>query len=173
MIALLHPAPPAASSSRCRPGWQRPLTWLISALLAVALWGCAAIAVSDFDKESVERSTEISKAVLKFYQDLTALEPNKRTAAMAGALGAKQGDIDTQMRLHLMREQARSKNTESIDIASNLLASWQKFSANHLSTDNTALNNAVLNIERMEMERHLRAAFKAEEAKKLVSGGAK
>jgi hypothetical protein len=75
--------------------------------------------------------------------------------------------------LTLMREQARSKNTESIDIASNMLAAWQKLSANHLSTDNTALNNAVLSIERMEMERHLRAAFKAEEAKKLVSGGAK
>ncbi len=173
MIASVQCALFVSSSPGARQGWRRPLGWLVSTLLALALYGCAAIAVSDFDKESVERSTEISKAVLKFYQDLTALEPNKRTAAMAGALGAKQGDIDTQMRLHLMREQARSKNTESIDIANNLLTSWQKFSANHLSTDSTALNNAVLNIERMEMERNLRAAFKAEEAKKLVSGSAK
>jgi hypothetical protein len=173
MTVWLRHLPGATSSHEPKSVGAACWRWVVAAALALILGACTTLAVSDFDKESVDRSTEISKAVLKFYQDLTALEPGKRTAAMAGALGAKQGDIDTQMRLHLMREQARSKNADSIDIASNMLASWQKFSASHLSSDNTALNSAVLNIERAEMERHLRAAFKAEEAKKLVSGGAK
>jgi hypothetical protein len=148
--------------------WRWLVVWVV-ALSTLLLLGCAVALVSDHDKEAVERSTDISKAVLKFYQDLVAIEPNKRAAALAGPLGAKQGDIDSQMRLHQMREQARTKNTESIDIATNMLTSWQKFTANHQSNDSTALNNTVLGIERIEMERHLRAAFKAEEAKKLVS----
>jgi hypothetical protein len=177
MSVLSHPGlhPSADTMKRARrpagPGTNRWcwLQWWVLALITGLLMGCAVSLVSEHDKEAVERSTDISKAVLKFYQDLVAIEPNKRAAALAGPLGAKQGDIDSQMRLHLMREQARTKNAESIDIASNLLTSWQKFTANHLTNDNTALNNVVLNIERMEMERHLRAAFKAEEAKKLVS----
>jgi hypothetical protein len=151
----------------------RGLILLAAAVVAVMVSGCAVMWVANYDKESVDRSTEISKSVLKIYQDLMATDPGKRAAAMAGPLGARHGDVETQIRLHLLREHARAKNTESTTVAGNLLESWQKLTANHRSTDTSALSDAVLNIERGVLERHLRAAFIAEEAKKLGGGAAK
>ena len=148
----------------------RPVALFAAAVLALIVSGCAVMWVSTYDKESVERTAEISKSILKLYQDLLATDPAKRAAAVAGPLSTRHGDIETQIRLHLLREQARAKNAESVTIAGNLLESWQKFTANHRSSDPTALSDATLNIERGVLERHLRAAFIAEEAKK--PGGA-
>ena len=86
---------------------------------------------------------------------------------MASTLARQQGDIELLMRLHLLREQARPKNEDSIKIASGMLESWQAFSENHLKDDASALSNATLDVERGIMERHLRSAFTAEEAKKF------
>jgi hypothetical protein len=129
--------------------------------------------VSNYDKESVDRATEISKSILKVYQRLFATEPGKRAVAMAGPLGAKHGDVESQIRLHLLREQGRERNIESTKIVGNLLESWQTFTVSHRSTDPSALNDNTLNIERGILERHLRAAFTAEEAKKLGGEGGK
>jgi hypothetical protein len=153
--------------SRTRWHW---LTCLLAGF-ALLLGGCAVTWVSAYDKESADRTTEISKSVLKLYQDLLATEPSRRKAAVAGAMGPRHGDIETLMRLHLLKEQARgAKNDESIKVAENLLETWQKFSASHRSDDPTALSNATLEVERGILERHLRAAFVAEEAKKLGGG---
>ena len=48
-----------------------------------------------------------------------------------------------------------------------MLESWQAVSENHLKDDASALSNATLDVERGIMERHLRSAFTAEEAKKF------
>ena len=142
-------------------------------VLALIVSGCAVMWVANYDKESVDRTTEISKSILKLYQELIATEPAKRAAAVSGPLGARHGDIESQIRLHLLREQARAKNGESTTIVGNLLESWQKFTANHRSSDPLALTDTQLNIERGVLERHLRAAFVAEEAKKPGGGADK
>lgn len=149
---------------------SRTLGLLASAFFALLLSACAVNWVGNYDKESVDRTTEISKSVLKLYQGLMATATDKRAPAMAGPIGAAHGDVESLMRLHLLREQARATNTESTTVAGNLLESWQKFTGNHRSADSSALSDAVLNIERGILERHLRAAFVAEEAKKLGGG---
>ena len=163
---------PSADSINTNPVAAAALRWVCASIAAITLVlsGCAVTWVSAYDKDAVERTTEISKAVLKHYQDLLAIEPNRRRPAAVGALGTKQGDIESLMRLHVLKEQARAKNNESAKVAENLLESWQKFSLSHRSDDSTALSDATLNIERGILERHLRAAFVAEEAKKLGSG---
>ncbi|MBT2298983.1 hypothetical protein J7E70_00765 [Variovorax paradoxus] len=148
------------------------MTWLYSALLGLTLVGCSVMWVSDYDKEAVDRTNEISKSVLKFYQDLTATDASKRAAAIAGPLGKSQGDVESQIRLHLLREQARARNAESSKIATNLLGSWQTFSASHKTGTASALSDATLRVERGILERELRAAFIAEEGKKLGNGAA-
>jgi hypothetical protein len=159
-------------SSVVRARWASCLAaWMSTTLLALALGGCAVTFVDNYNKESVERINEISKSVLKFYQDLLATEPSKRPAAMAGALGTRQGDVESQIRLHVLREQARMKNEDSAKIATNLLASWQTFGASHKFGSPSALSDATLGVERSILERELRAAFAAEEAKKLGGGG--
>jgi hypothetical protein len=74
------------------------------------------------------------------------------------------------MRLHLLKEQARQKNEDSIKVAENMLESWQKLSLSHRTGDATSLSDASLGVERGIMERYFRSAFVAEEAKKLGGG---
>ena len=151
----------------------RPRRWrgafhVLVALAALAGTACVSL-VPAYEQSSVDRTTEISEAVLAFYQDLLVLSPDERKAAVAGDMTKRAGGIETQIRVHLLREQGRSKNGEAITIAENLLKSWQEFSRNHREGDATALTDATLNIERGILERHLRSAFVAEEARKLVS----
>jgi hypothetical protein len=157
---------------RARPTSHPTYRWLCTlfATLSLLLGGCAVMWVSAYDKDAVDRTTEISKAVLKLYQDLLSTEPNRRKASVAGVLGPKHGEIESLMRLHVLKEQARAKNDESAKVAENLLESWGKFSVNHRSEDSTALSDTTLGIERGILERHLRAAFVAEESKKLGGG---
>jgi hypothetical protein len=140
----------------------------LAAFAALLVTACVTL-VPAYDQASVDRTTEISKSVLTFYQDLLATSAAERKAAVTGAMGKTQGEIETQIRLHLLREQGRNMNEDAITIATNLLESWQTFSTSHREGDATALSDATLNIERTTMERHLRSAFVAEEAKKLAS----
>jgi hypothetical protein len=153
---------------------ERPSTWwrrtaaLITAAVAFAILGGCVTLVSSYDQDSVDRMTQISKSVLTVYQQLLATPVADRRAAVTGTLAESIGDIETQMRLHLLREQAREMNSEGATVAQNLLDSWIKFSTNHRSGDETALSDATLNVERGILERELLAAFEAEGAKKLA-----
>lgn len=151
---------------------SRTLVLVASTFLALLLSACAVNWVGNYDKESVDRTTEISKSVLKVYQDLMAIPLDKRAAAVAGPISTAHGNVESLMRLHLLREQARATNKEGAEIAGNLLESWQKFMSSQRSGKELTLTDDQLSVERMELERHLRAAFVAEEAKKL-GGGAK
>jgi Asp-tRNA(Asn)/Glu-tRNA(Gln) amidotransferase C subunit len=149
---------------------HNPRGWRQFALaLAVLLSGCSVFWISAYDKEAADRTTEISKQVIKFYQDMLALDPDKRKPALSTTMTSREGDVESLMRVHLLKEEARQKNGESIKVAKNMLASWRAFALNHRTGDKTAFGDETLDVERDVMERHLRAAFVAEEAKKMVS----
>lgn len=153
-------------SRRVLPRLSSALLSLRSLVVVFLLSGCAVSWVSAYAPDAVERSTEISKSVFKIYQDLLSIEAAKRKAAVLGPLSVQHGDAESMMRLHLLKEQARPKNDESAMIAENLLESWLAFSVSHRSDDVTALSDRTLANERIVLERHLRAAFVAEEAKR-------
>jgi hypothetical protein len=154
---------------RATVGWLETVGVIV--LCCAMLTGCAVAWISPYDKESVARTTEISKVVLKYYQDLLAVEPSRRRTAVTSSTSSAEGDVETMIRLHLLKEQARTKNDDSVRIANNLLEAWQAFARNHRSADRTAFSDATLENERSTLERHLRAAFVAEEAKKLGLAG--
>ena len=142
------------------------LSRLAVLVLGLSLAGCSVMWVSNYDKESVDRTTEISKSIIKFYQELMVTDINSRPAAVSRTLGKSQSDVESLIRLHVLREEARTKNIEGATIARNLLRSWEAFSASHRSKDKTALSDETLISERSILERHSRAGFSAEEAKK-------
>jgi hypothetical protein len=150
--------------------WLRAVTTL---LLWCSLTACAVAWISPYSKDSAERITDISRSILGMYQELLSVEQSKRAAAANGGLKARHGEIETKIRVHLLLEQARARNEDSIRITDNLLSSWQTFGAAHQGKDRAALGDAALSIERGILERHLRSALIAEEAKKLggPSGG--
>lgn len=148
--------------------WRSLLSvWIVSLLLN----GCSVFWISAYDKESTDRVTEISRQVIKIYQDLLAVEGKEKRVVLASTLKTQEGDVESLMRLHLLKEQARQKNEDSIKVAESMLESWRTFTANHRTGDATALSDATLSVERGVMERYFRSAFVAEEAKKL--GGSK
>lgn len=164
-ISARHLSALVPAAFPCLPPRWRSVILALAAFFA--LTGCSVFWISAYDKEAADRTTEISKQVIKFYQDVLAVDPGKRKAALGTTLASREGDVESLMRLHLLKEQARQKNGQSIKVAENLLESWRKFSASHRTGDASALGDAALEIERGIMERHLRAAFVAEEAKKL------
>jgi hypothetical protein len=153
------------SAGHLSHAWRR----LVLAFFMLLLTGCSVMWVSNYDKGAADRVTDISKNVIKFYQDAFAVAPDKRASALRTSLASREGDAESLMRLHLLQEEARRKNDESVTVAKNMLASWRTFAVNHRSADKTALSDETLNEERVVMERHLRAAMVAEEAKKLAS----
>lgn len=165
---MLIPASTAFAPARTARTRSFPAPW--RALIALAALLSACVLVPAYDQSSVDRTTEISKSVLTFYQDLLSTGADQRRAAVTGPMSKTQGEIETQMRLHLLREQGRTMNEEAVTIANNLLQSWQTFANNHRGSDPTALSDATLNSERSILERHLQSAFQAEEAKKLAGG---
>lgn len=139
---------------------------LVLAFSALLLSGCSVFWISAYDKEAVDRTTEISKQVIKFYQDILVLHPDMRRSALSQAMASREGDVESIMRLHLLKEEARQKNEESVKVAKNMLASWREFALSHRTDNKTALGDETLAAEREIMERHLRSAFVAEEAKR-------
>ncbi len=135
--------------------------------LSLTLSACSIVLVAPYDEAAVSRITEISKSVLKFYDDLLALPGEKRHAAVTGPLKPRCGEIETLMRVHLLREKARDKNDEGEKIAQNLLDAWKTFGTTHAGSDTSLLSDTALDIERKIFERHLISAFTSEEARKL------
>ena len=166
-IAPRRAVAPALTAVRSRP--SRWCAFFLAAAALLALTGCSVFWISAYDKDAADRTTEISKQVIKFYQEVLAVEQGKRKTAVGTTLAGREGDVESLMRLHLLKEQARQKNAQSITVAENMLESWRQFSLSHRTGDGTALGDAALEIERGIMERHFRAAFVAEEAKKLGS----
>jgi hypothetical protein len=159
-----HPrtTPELTCLTRHLVGWRQ----FVLAFAALLLSGCSVFWISAYDKEAVDRTTEISKQVIKFYQDILVLDPDMRRPALSQAMASREGDIESTMRLHLLREEARQKNEEGVKVAKNMLASWRAFALNHRTDDKTALGDETLAAEREILERHLRSAFVAEEAKR-------
>ena len=86
------------------------LSRLVVLVLGLSLAGCSVMWVSNYDKESVDRTTEISRSIIKFYQELMATDINARPAAISRTLGKSQSDVESLIRLHALREEARAKN---------------------------------------------------------------
>lgn len=157
----IGPAPASAARGWL---WRVALAWLALAWLALA--GCATTLISDHDPKAVERTLAVARQLLATYQTLLDSPADARRALVNGHLKPRYAEAETQLRLHLLQEQARDRNDEGATIAANLLRSWQEFAASHRTGDATALADATLNIQRGILERHLRAALAAEEAKK-------
>lgn len=93
-------------------------------LVAFALAGCANL-VSSFDQAGVTRITELSKKSLAVYQSLIDTKVGARPDALTGALTKMVSDLQTDIRVHLVFEEARDKNVGSIEAAKQLSGFWE------------------------------------------------
>lgn len=144
---------------------------LTLALLGPTLPGCAVGLFSTYDSDSTERVTDIARVVFKLYQDLLALPPEQRAAAFSAAEAvARRVDTEGQMRLHLLREEARAMNRKSAQAARHLLEAWLEVLRSHAADPANSFSDEALLRERTQMEHQLRAALRSEEMKKFIKG---
>lgn len=147
---------------------------MVAGMLLIVLWlglsGCTITPLAPYDEAGVARITEISKSVLAVYGDLLAVPEDKRRDTIVTSFKPRYAEIETSMRLHLLREQARGEsNKEGIRIAENLIETWVRIATQHAGDASGHLSSEQLIVERGLLERHLLSAFTAEEARKLVT----
>lgn len=166
-------------------------------LAALVLVGCVTW-VAPYDKDGVARINELSKSSLAIYQALLDTKLASRVAEFSGKQAKSWADVETQIRVHQVFEQSRTKNAESIDAAKQLLEFWGAAKKQYCKAaaqpapptpgkpapetdicgelavgDATAMANIVLDMDRTSLTRILGAMVKAEEAKKLATGESK
>lgn len=161
-----------ASAMRSAPRSLRAaaLGVLPSALLSVLLGACSGIKlVADYDAEAAKGIAETASAVFAFYDRMISARatPPRPPALPHRAFADDWGRIETQIRVMLVREQARPLNSDSEAIAQTILGFWVKYRDRHLSSDD--YNARLLAIHRDRFQRLFAAALRAEKAKQLAT----
>lgn len=146
----------------------RYASWLL--LCALFCTGCGSVRfVADYDQAALDDLAESSAQVFAFYDKL--LETRAATGVVRYAPYAEDwGKVETRLRVGILREQARPKNQESVEILATTLDMWIRFRDSHRSRDDYV--PAKIAIDRKHMARNLGAAMNAEEAKKLGKAAA-
>jgi hypothetical protein len=97
---------------------------LIALLFAAYAAGCVSL-VPPFDQTGVTRITELSKKSLTVYQTLIDTKASARPDALLLEIAKTFADLQTDIRVHLVFEQARENNSGSIDAAKQLASFWE------------------------------------------------
>ena len=158
-----------------------------AALVATLLAGCVTW-VASYDKDGVDRITELSKSSLAVYQSLVDTKLANRGDAFSTKFAKNWSAVEIHTRVHLVFEQSREKNSGSIDAANQLLEFWaaskqqycraatdkdSEACGSSASSEEQAMSDFVLRRDRTTLERILGAMVKAEEAKKLATSVSK
>lgn len=151
--------------SAALPRWLAPA---LAVLLAVVLAACSGVKlVADYDAEAAKGITDTSAQVFAFYDKLieAKAKAGRNKLAYAG-FNEDWGRIETQLRVMMVREEARPLNSESQRIARTILGFWQKYRESHRKADDYVA--ALLPIHRDRFQRLFTAALVAEKAKALA-----
>lgn len=147
--------------------------WLI-VLFAGWLTACAGVKfVADYDAEAVKSITNTSAEVFAFYDKLKEAKAKAGSEKLQYAGHAEDwGRIESQIRVLVVREEARPLNSESQRMATLLLTLWERYRASHRSTNDYATSEIIRH--RDLLQRLFVAALVAEKAKALATeaGGA-
>ncbi|KFI33511.1 hypothetical protein CG51_13115 [Haematobacter missouriensis] len=135
--------------------------------LSLALAGCAP-QLALYDAGTVDRAADLATLTIGIYQDLLILPPSERAAAVE-RLRPRYAEVETRLRVQLLREESRVANATSAVAARELLILWQKASAGQLRGDPAALSSATLLTYRDRIERLFRTLLSAEESKRLLA----
>jgi hypothetical protein len=137
--------------------------------LVFLLQGCAVHLVADYDQQSEDRLIASYEKICRFYDDLSSSAPEARTYE---AFKDQYAAIDTDLRVLLLRQKARTTNEESAKIITNILESWQSTRERHqrYSGDQERMRDpypdSLIRLDRAQFDAHFQAAVTAEQAKK-------
>jgi len=135
---------------------------LLILLTGLALSGCAAKFVADYDSATLEEILRLGKKVDKFYGEMLETPPAERGYAK---YSQQYVDVEVDLRSLYVRNKARALNEESTRISEIILNFWIKYKDEHQQTDGYGDGKAQLDRERFT--RLFIAAADAETAKKL------
>jgi hypothetical protein len=137
--------------------------------LVILLQGCAVHLVADYDQQSEDRLITSYEKICRFYDDLSSATPEAR--AYEG-FRERYPEIDTDLRVLLLRQKVRAKNDESVQITAKILEAWEVTRDRHArySIDPDRANDpypeSLIRFDRAQFDAHFQAAVAAERAKK-------
>ena len=124
--------------------------------------------VADYSSDAEKRITDASAASIALYDRMNEKKAAAPTAPLPYTdFSEEWGKIETQLRVMVLREQARPLNKDSLRIAESILRLWQKFREAHRASQDYPL--AKLRIDLNHLVRNYAAALMAEEGKKLAN----
>ena len=156
---------PVAANAPSAAAW---LKVVVITLFAGLLVSCAGVKfVADYDAEAAKAITETSSDVFAFYDRMieTKAKAGGNKMAYVG-FNEDWGEIETRIRVLVVREESRPLNSESQRSARTILGFGQKYREHHQKTDDYAA--ALLPIHRDRFQRLFTASLVAERAKRLA-----
>ena len=149
-------------------GMARGLVFLgLLLVLASVLSGCAIKLVADYDEKTEQDVTALSAQVIGFYDQLLEKKSDERTY---DAAAATYGDIETKMRVLLLRQQVRPLNQESEKQVGLMLEEWERVRALHKGKQ--SYPDVLIRTHRRNFERYFVAILRAEKARQFAADDA-
>lgn len=135
--------------------------FLLSVALFALITGCSIQLIAPYDADTQRSTFECAKLVDHFYGKLLETdEQSRQYAKFADQYVA----IESELNALVLRNKVRKLNTDSTDIADQILKFWQKYKARHKKDDTYSTGNAELDRDRFA--RLFAYAVRAEDAKK-------
>jgi len=140
--------------------FQRILLFLKIAILISTLSGCALQMISSFDVKTEQQIMELAKQVDRFYTELQALPPEKRTFQFSKSIYLS---IEVELAALHLRQQVRTLNdltTKQVVIVQTL---WQQDKSRHQQSD--GISNFLVKRRKQQYQRLFLAMIRGEQAK--------
>lgn len=139
--------------------YQRLLLLFVTSLALIT--GCSIQLIAPYDADTQRSTFDCAKLVDHFYGKLMETdEQSRQYVKFADQYVA----IESELNALVLRNKVRKLNTDSTDIAEQILKFWQKYKTRHKKDDTYSTGNAELDRDRFA--RLFAYAVRAEDAKK-------
>lgn len=133
---------------------------LLLFLLLISATACHVRLVSAYDAKTMDETLSCAKMVDRFYVELLDTDEAKRPYS---AFAKQYSEIEVELGGLLLRNQARSRNEDSVKIVQEILTVWRDVKETHRSTD--AYRDAMAKADRDRFVRMFANAATLEGAK--------
>lgn len=131
-------------------------------ILLSGIIGCRVQLVSDYDPSTVEAIIQSFKEIDQFYTDILNTSSEKRTFTN---YSNSYNTIESNLRVLVLRDSVQPLNTESTQMAQNILNLWLKYKNDH--KENNGLKDALIILHRDRFFQMFSAMLVAEKSKPI------
>lgn len=142
---------------------NKKATFAILLLTTIFYYGCSVNLIATYDQTAVNDIIQAYQLVDSFYQKLSATPEEQRDYK---SFSTDYENIESCLRVLVLKNSARTLNKESTEIAKNILGLWQKYKNNHQESNN--YDSELIEIHRNRFFENFEAMAIAENSKPRI-----